>query len=1736
MNLPTPLIRCGSYLILSLISPVFCWGEESGAGLPESISYYEHVRPVFQAKCHGCHQPAKAKGDYVMTDVALLIAGGEGGEAVVVAHKPEESYLIDQVTVQEGDERPEMPEKDEPLTPYELALVTQWIEQGARDDTPENVKQRYNEDNPPQYAESPVLTSLDFSPDGELLAVAGFHEVLLHKADGSGLVARLIGLSERIESARFSPDGKLLAVAGGLPGRMGEIQIWDVADRKLQLSKPVGYDTAYGASWSPDGKYLAYGLPDNTVHAFDVSNGEQILFMGGHNDWVLDTGWSVKGDHLVSVGRDMSAKLTHVETERFIDNITSITPGALKGGWNAIDPHPNQDHILLGGSDGVPQIYRMHRETDRKIGDNANLIRKYPAMIGRIWSTAFAPDGKSFAAVSSLNGKGQINLYKSDYDATITPELKKLFETARRNPDGTKNIEPEIEEFQTRGAELLHSMDVDSPVFSVAFSPDGKTIAAGTSNGRIRFLDAATGELLKSFVPVEVTDSALLAKSEPKRPDNPINLKKGKASSGKNYIADGRRLSSLHISPANIELTGPKAYNQILVTGEFASGDTVDLTRMVDWSLSRTVASVDKRGVIRPDSAGKATLTAEFEGKKAMAKVAVTGFKTTYHPDFLVDVNPILTRLGCNAGLCHGSKDGKAGFKLSLRGYDNLYDVRAFSDDHAARRVNFASPDDSLMLLKSTGAVPHEGGMVTEIGSDYYETIRKWISEGAVLNTQSEKVSRIVLLPQNPVIQTIGSSQQMRIVAHYPDGSQRDVTQESFIEIGNIEVAEADDFGLITTIRRGEAPILARYEGAYAATTMTVMGDRTGFVWEDPEAWNEIDQLVAAKWKRMKISPSELTDDPEFIRRIHLDLTGLPPTADEVTWFLADQRPSQEKRSTIIDTLIGSSDFVDHWSNKWADMLQVNSKFLGKEGAQLFRDWIRGQVEENKPYDEFVYSILTATGSNKENPAASYYKILRTPEELVENTTHLFLATRFNCNKCHDHPFEKWNVDNYYQTAAFFSRIGLERDKENAPKEDIGGSAVDNATPLYEVISDIMEGSVTNIVTGEVAEPTFPFPATVKTVASPAMDDNKSWEPSRREQLAAWITAEDNQFFAKSYANRIWGYLTGTGIIEPIDDIRAGNPPTNPELLNYLTDLFIDSGFNVRELMREICNSRTYQLSIRTNPFNEDDQINYSHGKARRLPAEVIFDAVYAVTGSVPNIPGAKPGMRAAQLADAKLDTKSGFLANLGRPSRESACECDRQNDVQLGAIMSLLSGPSIAEAVGDPKNDISKLVNKEPNDRGLIQKLYLRVLSRKPSDAEIDMVLNNWDHIEGDHKALMDQLAEMESDWVYKKAALDTQRFRNIKYAQADLDEYTPEYEANKSAAEQMQKDLIASTEIEMEDYEWHDLPSKETEVFNSLTVDRFWTQWHPIVPAKADSGSKKIKLTINEDASILASGELGSGTEYVLTIPVKSTTISGFMLEALTDDSLEGFGPGINEDGNFVVSEFIADYRTGTDLDVNSDADTKKEKKIKLVDAVADYTQEGFSDKNIINGDGERDDKAWAIGGQERRPHWIRMKLEEPLVVGEDGITLTIKIICKYSDGDYPIGKFRVFATDSADPLNLGVPANVAGILGKAPSARTKEESWLISDWYQFQDPDYLAKRFEWVKAQRPLPIDEKMEELKMALAWAERPVPDDPTLVQLRSDVLYSVQQDDNRRLTAAQDLTWALINNSAFIFNH
>ena len=479
--------------------------EDADANGP--VSYYKKVRPIFQAQCQGCHQPAKAKGGYVMTDFAKLLAGGEEAAtegAAIVAGKPEESYLVKQVTPVNGEA--EMPPKKKPLHEVEIALIRRWIAEGAKDDTPENAKQRFDAEHPPVYSQPPVITSLNFSPDGSLLSVAGFHEVVLWKGDGGEQVARLVGLSERVQSLQFSPDGKKLAVAGGRPAQMGEIQIWDVEKRKLLLSAPQGFDTVYGVSWSPDGKTVAFGCADKAVRAIDAETGRQVLQQASHDDWVLGTVFTHDGSKLVSVGRDMTAKLTEVATQRFIDNLSSITPGALRGGLQTVDRHPERNEFLVGGADGSPQAYRIERKVQRRIGDNALLIRRWPQMEGRIYSVAFAPDGKSFAAGSSLDGRGEVSFFNYDFDTAMPADIVAIEgKAAQQRTDADK---AKLEAHYTSETKRLAGAKTEGGVYAVSYNPDGSLLAAAGEDGRVRLIDPKDGRVVKEFVPVTVSATA----------------------------------------------------------------------------------------------------------------------------------------------------------------------------------------------------------------------------------------------------------------------------------------------------------------------------------------------------------------------------------------------------------------------------------------------------------------------------------------------------------------------------------------------------------------------------------------------------------------------------------------------------------------------------------------------------------------------------------------------------------------------------------------------------------------------------------------------------------------------------------------------------------------------------------------------------------------------------------------------------------------------------------------------------------------------------------------------------------------------------------------------------------------------------------------------------------------------------------------------------------------------------
>lgn len=896
-------------------------------------------------------------------------------------------------------------------------------------------------------------------------------------------------------------------------------------------------------------------------------------------------------------------------------------------------------------------------------------------------------------------------------------------------------------------------------------------------------------------------------------------------------LPEGAVVMRLEAMPDRIELPNAFAYRQIVLTAELSDGRRLDATRLARWEAPPFV-TLSPEGLVRPVVDGSGELAAEVAGQRLTIPVTANGLAEPYAVSFVRDVAPAMSKLGCNAGTCHGAASGKNGFKLSLRGYDPLFDYLALTDDQAGRRFNRAAPDQSLMLLKPSGGVPHVGGVLMHRGEPYYELLRAWIAAGVKLDLDVPRVESIELLPQNPTLDLPGSRQQFVVLAHYQDGSVRDVTAEAFLESSQTEKLTVDRHGLATAVRRGEAAILARYEGAYAATPVIIMGDRSGFVWQDVPTHNFIDELVYQKLQAVKVLPSSLCSDADFIRRVYLDLTGVPPEPEEVRAFLDDPRDTLTKRNELIDRLVGGPAFVEHWTNKWADLLQVNRKFLGDEGAWAFRNWIRHAVASNMPYDQFVYSILTASGSNLENPPASYYKVLRSPGDVMENTTQLFLAVRFNCNKCHDHPFERWTQDQYYHLAAYFAQVGRKPDPLYAGRT-VGGTNVEAPLPLVEVVYDQASGEVMHERTGKTAEPAFPY----------AHAGQIPQHASRREQLARWITAPQNPYFAKSYVNRLWGYLLGVGIIEPLDDIRAGNPPTNPALLDRLTQEFISSGFDVQHMFRLICKSRTYQHSLETNEWNADDELNYSHALARRLPAETLYNAIHRATGARLRLPGVPEGFLATQLPDSDVPLRDSFLNLFGKPPRESACECERSSGVMLGQALNLVNGPTIAEAIADPTNRLARLAAEVKDDRRLIEEVFLAILSRLPTADEVE-------------------------------ASLVV-----ISEAQADQARVVEELER------------FVAQELPQRQARWEQAAAASTWQVLDLT-------------SMASSGGAVISK--QEDGSVLLSGANPPIDTLTFAATVEGSGISGFRLEVLADPSLPAGGPGRAGNGNFLLNEF--------------------------------------------------------------------------------------------------------------------------------------------------------------------------------------------------------------------------------------
>jgi hypothetical protein len=789
-----------------------------------------------------------------------------------------------------------------------------------------------------------------------------------------------------------------------------------------------------------------------------------------------------------------------------------------------------------------------------------------------------------------------------------------------------------------------------------------------------------------------------------------------------------------------ITLAGRDAGQQLIVTGRYSSGQLRDLTRQVKYEATpAAVVGVDATGFLTAQQEGESIVRVqEPGGQTASLTVRVTSIVRDVPVNFANEVVPVFTRLGCNAGGCHGKSGGQNGFQLSLLGFEPREDHEFLVKEARGRRLFLAAPEQSLLLRKATGSVAHGGGSKLKVDSPAYRVLRRWIEQGVPYGRPDDPVvARIEVLPRERLLD-IGGTQQLTVVAHFTDGTTRDVTRLAQFESNDGELAEVSETGLVRVKQLpGTAAVMARFQTSVDAFRLTVpLGAAVANL---PPANNFIDDLVFKQLRKLGLPPSAGCDDATFLRRVTIDIAGRLPTLDETRAFLADT--AADRRAKLVDRLLASPDYADYFASKWSAVLR-NKRQSAKDDLKptaAFHAWVRASLDKNLPFDQFARAILTAHGEEVQNPPVGWYREVKDAFSQVEDSAQLFLGTRLGCARCHHHPLEKWSQQDYYGFAAFFARVEYKlppkvevKKGEKKPKEV--------KAPVHVLVKDA-PAVARNPRTGELVRPTV--------LGGRPLDLPADADP--RTHLAEWMTRRDNPFFARTLVNRYWKHFFGRGLVDPEDDLRATNPPTNPELLDALARHFAEKNFDLKDLVRLICTSRVYQLDHVANEHNQSDRKNFSRFVPRRLNAEVLFDAIDQVTLARSEFQGVPPGTRAVQLPDNAFD--SYFLTVFGRPDGSSACECERSGDVSLAQLLHLMNSREIAVKVGgaaalkemdklnpppkgkQPANAGNKLkitpgervaqlvADKRPHEEK-IRELYLIAFAREPRPAETRLLL----------------------------------------------------------------------------------------------------------------------------------------------------------------------------------------------------------------------------------------------------------------------------------------------------------------------------------------------------------------------------------------------------------------------------
>ena len=1270
----------------------------AATGTPTKEASARAAMRVLKAECFACHNQEKKKGGLVLTSRERLLEGGDDG-AVVLPGKPEASLLAKALG---KDADPHMPPKKQ-LTDEQIKIIRDWIKGGlvwneAALEEEDAIAPVQLAALPPSY--QPVF-AVALSPEGGKLAVGRGGWVVIHDASATDfpVLAQFEAHREAVQSLAWSSDGRQLASGGFRRAALWSGELFEL--EREWTNGLAGRITSIRFLPNGDTLVLADGVQAQSgfLRLCNLAERKVVASWRAHEDTIFDMDLSRDGKQLVTAGGDKLIKVWDLASKKEQARLERHTAQVLAVAFNT-----NATQVASGGADKQLKVWDIEtRHVTSSLGKHSAAVT----------AVAWPGDGKTIVAATDAGAAFTYKHLKAHTgrESSESGDERKLGET---------------------GDSLL----------CLAVAPDAKRIFAGTQEGIVQVWNSegkllAKLEALQQPRGTEVTmapfsrevgrplrATARIPRDEP-RPEV-ISLKR-------------TSLVSLSAEPSEIHLSADAPRHGVLVTAQSADGFEIDVTSESKFSASRAAPfEITPSGELLARRPGEGALTAQFKGKRVQIHVNVHGTalannSTSPAPasvSFLRDVLPALSKAGCNAGACHAKPEGQNGFKLSVFSYDPRSDYAEIVKENRGRRIFPAAPDESLIIKKPTTAMPHEGGLRFERGSETHQLLVRWLREGMAYSLTNEPtLRRITAFPKERRYKK-GATQRLLVQAHYSDGSIRDVTRLAGFDSNDKEIAKVDDKGVITVgTLTGQSVIVARYMGFVADSQILVPTDRLL-----PEAQydslpknNFIDELAYAHFQQLGLFPSELCTDTEFLRRASLDAIGVLPTPEEVRELLSSSRDAGEKggkgeressgsspfppfspaplpasRRTLIDRLLARPEYADYWANKWADLLRPNPDRVGVKSVFVFDQWLRESFRQNKPYDQFVREILLAEGSNQRDGPAVVYRDRREPADLTTMFSQVFLGTRLECARCHHHPNEKWSQDDFYQFAAFFGTV---KQKGAGVSPPISGGV--------ETFYFALGGkSVKHPVTGEPMSPRPPD----GSLAQPAADADP------RRALADWLTTPDNPFFARAVANRVWAVFFGRGLVEPVDDFRISNPCVNPPLLNALADDFAKHGYDLKHLMRTIMESRLYQLSSTPNESNLADTRNFSRAYRRRLPAEVLLDAVNAVTGVADIFAGMPVGSRATQAWTYKIESQLMDAFNRPNPSSDPPCERDRQLSVVQS--LHLMNSRALQSKLSHKTGRACQLADSAKSPGEIVTELYLATLSRPPTDEELKLAV----------------------------------------------------------------------------------------------------------------------------------------------------------------------------------------------------------------------------------------------------------------------------------------------------------------------------------------------------------------------------------------------------------------------------